>query len=110
MFLGNTTWAFPAFKTAATLSRELQEQEVAYYDEQIQVLTNLRDYYSAKAVRYRNRANHFEYQNGKDTITEAKKLKKQAEEYEMIVGRIEEELVRLQEKRDILIEKLQKPS
>jgi hypothetical protein len=95
---------------AASLSHELRQQEIEYYDEQIQALTNLRDYYCAKAVRYRNRANHFEYQNGSDSIKESKKLKAQAEEYETIVSRIEEELVKLQEKRETLVGKNSSPS
>jgi hypothetical protein len=94
---------------AASISREIKKQEVEYYNEQIQSLTNLRDYYSAKALRYRNRANHFEYQNGPENLVESRKLKKQAEEYEIIVGRIEEELVKLHEKRDLLIEKNDQP-
>jgi len=89
----------------ASISREFKKEEIEYYNEQIQALTNLRDYYSAKAVRYRNRASHFEYQNGKENVLEAKKLKKEAEEYETIVGHIDQELVKLHEKREVLLQK-----
>lgn len=86
---------------------EDQEKEYRYVVRQIDSLTNLKDYYMAKATRFRNRANRYQYQNGGANYPEAKKLWREADEYDNIVKRINDELEDLEVQKTELAKKIE---
>lgn len=77
-----------------------QEKEYQYLTRQINSLVNLKDYYVAKAARFRNRGDRLQFQGGGDNIPEAQKLWKQAREYDKISQRIQVEIDKLKEQRE----------
>jgi len=70
--------------------------DLSYVDEQIEALTNMRNYYVAKVARNRNRADRLQYQN---YFLESQILTRQADQYQEIINRIDEELKLLEEKK-----------
>ena len=82
------------------------EKEHIYPTQQIESLANLKDYYLAKAARFRNRANRYQFQTGGANYPEAKKLWKEADEYDNIVHRINEELVQLERQKSSVEKKM----
>lgn len=80
------------------------EDELQYVNKQIESLTNLKNYYGAKSVRFRNRASRLQFQQ--NLQTEARRLTAQADEYDKIVEKLNAEINRLEQQRDALDGKL----
>lgn len=70
---------------------------------EIESLANLRDYYSAKVARYRDRATRYEFQG--DNLQESKKLSKEADKLEEVVKQIDAEIAILEKKRSAMLSK-----
>lgn len=83
--------------------KEKPQQHVdnlTYVNQQIESLNKMKEYYKAKATRNRNRADRLQFQN---YYEESRALTAQADEYDEIVSRIDEELKLLETQRDDLI-------
>ncbi len=84
----------------------LAKEKISHIDDQISSMMNLKNYYMAKAVRYRNRANRIKYQNSSESEDESSQLMKQAEECDDIVKKINIDLAKLEGERRKLEKKL----
>ena len=79
----------------------VKQRKLNVLNDEIESLTNLRDYYAAKMARYRNRASSYEFQ-GSDP-EESKKLLSDADKLQGVVEQIEAELARKEQERCALL-------
>ena len=76
-------------------SKVAQEKEMVSIQNEIEALINLRDYYTARMMRFRSRAARLEYQKNADPAM-ARQFNEYAEQLEGIIEQIELEIVRLE--------------
>jgi len=91
----------PSSPPAAPARSPAKERELNMLSNEIESLTNLRDYYVAKMTRYRNKASRLEFQEM--GLDESKELMELADKLEGIVEQIEEEIVRLEQVKESLL-------
>ncbi|MBM3193675.1 MAG: hypothetical protein FJZ59_05535 [Chlamydiae bacterium] len=80
-----------------------KQKQIEVLDSKIESLTNLRDYYTSKITRYRNRASTYEFQG--DNLEESKHLFAEANKMESVVKQIDEEISYIESERNSLLKK-----
>ncbi len=75
----------------------IKQKEIEVIDNELESLLNLRDYYSSKVARYRNRASRYEFQG--ENQEESKHLGIEADKLEGVITQIDEEITRLEKER-----------
>ena len=81
------------------------EEEIVHINSKIAHFKHLRNYYSSKVVRFRNKADRLQFQDNRNNI-ESKKLFKISDEYEQKVYYIDREINKLEVRRNKLIRKM----
>ena len=79
----------------------VKQKELETLNNEIEALVNLRDYYSAKMTRYRNKAARYEFQG--DHVEEAKQHASDADKIEGVIRQIDEEIASLEKQRNVLL-------
>lgn len=110
-FLGNAFQqenypSFFAFVQAGESSNEneyTKQKHLELLDSKIESLTNLRNHYTSRIARYRNKASIYEFQG--DNLEEAKHLNAEANKMESVVKQIDEEIGRVESERNSLLKK-----
>ena len=97
-----STTFMPLSEVPITAEDPEDDQELQFINRQIESLENLKEYYSAKAVRYRNRGDRLQYETDSANILESRKLWKQADQYDKIADRIQTEIDKLQIQKERL--------
>lgn len=88
--------------TPEEIKKNDEERELLTLDEQIQSLTDLRDYYASKAARYATRADRYKIRGGKENLELARSLSIEANDYRNIVKHLDIELAKLEKQRSAL--------
>ena len=81
-------------------------ESLYHLDDQIDSLVRLRNYYSAKAARYRSRATRVRLQENPEGDEQAERLVEQAEDYDQIVKKLNGQICQLEKERKSLEKKL----
>lgn len=92
---------FSVTPVATSQSAYIKQKEIDAIDNELESLMNLRDYYTSKMTRYRNRAARYEFQG--DNLEESKHLYEEADKIEAVIKQIDEEIVRLEKERATLM-------
>lgn len=102
-FFGSTPLVGKSITTTPEEVKGLHERELLLVDEQIESLTNLRNYYASKAARYRDRADRYTIRGGKENQELAKDLSVEADQYKNIVEHLDKELSKLENQREAIL-------
>ncbi len=82
-----------------------QDIDMEMINSQIESLTNLKDYYLAKAARIRNLGDRVQFSSEQDGLITAQKCWKSADRYDRIADQIQGEINNLEKERDQVLQK-----
>jgi hypothetical protein len=90
-------------KEVEVKSQYILQKELETIDNQLESLLNLRDYYSSKMMRYRNRATRYEFQG--ENPSQSKTLTVEADKIQGVISQIDEEIAKLEKEKEELLSK-----
>lgn len=82
------------------------EEKITHIDHQIDSLEKLRNYYLAKAARYRTRASRIKFSQIEQEDVDSHQLVHQAEEYEKTARKLTREIQKLERQKRVLTKRI----